>query len=262
VFVKVHKIHRINNLKICSLAGCQITQHRRPERKQLADKTIQNSLLALILAEDALWPALKLPRVKLQLGPMPSDPEGLATWCFFPVDALITLSSVNPQQSVPTFVGQHGCVLPPQVQVSAMQTRVMVSGQAYRMNWNELRADSKRHAMWLRYTLAATQGLIGQMAQWAFCVQHHTLEQRLASWLLHCIAQSSNAELNVEISNLPLAIRQLLVPLQPGMSQPGIFRHAHDWGVEIQEGCLRTTAPNLLRARACSCHQEMAKPKA
>jgi hypothetical protein len=233
----------------------------------LADKTIENSLLALILAEDALWPALKLPRVQLQLGPMPIDPKGLATWCFFPVDALITLSSVNPQQSVPTFLGQHGCVLPPQVQGSAMQTRVMVSGQAYRMNWEEVRADSKRHAMWLRYTLAATQGLIGQMAQWAFCVQHHTAEQRLASWLLHCIAQSSNAELNVEISSLPLAIRQLLVPLQPGMSQPGmsqpgIFRHAHDWGVEIQEGCLRTTAPNLLRARACSCHQEMAKPKA
>ena len=198
---------------------------------------------------------------------MPMDPEGLATWCFFPVDALITLSSVNPQQSVPTFVGQHGCVLPPQVQGSAMQTRVMVSGQAYRMNWEEVRADSKRHAMWLRYTLAATQGLIGQMAQWSYCVQHHTAEQRLASWLLHCIAQSSNAELNVEISSLPLAIRQLLVPLQPGMSQPGmsqpgIFRHAHDWGVEIQDGCLRTTAPNLLRARACSCHQEMAKPKA
>jgi hypothetical protein len=253
VFGKVHKIHRINNLKICSLAGCQITQHRRPERKQLADKTIENSLLALILAEDALWPALKLPRVQLQLGPMPSDPEGLATWCFFPVDALITLSSVNPQQSVPTFVGQHGCVLPPQVQGSAMQSRVMVSGQAYRMNWNELRADPRRHAMWLRYTLAATQGLIGQMAQWVFCVQHHTSEQRLASWLLHCIAQSSNAELNVDISSLPLAIRQLLVPLQPG-----IFRHAHDWGFEIQNGCLRTTAPSLLRAQACCCYQKMA----
>ncbi len=188
---------------------------------------------------------------------MPSDPEGLATWCFFPVDALITLSSVNPQQLVPTFVGQHGCVLPPQVQGSAMQTRVMVSGQAYRMNWNEVRADPKRHAMWLRYTLAATQGLIGQMAQWAFCMQHHTSEQRLASWLLHCIAQSSNPDLNVNISSLPLAIRQLLVPLQLGMSQT-----SHAWGFEIQEGCLRTTAPNLLRARACNCYQEMATPKA
>ena len=195
---------------------------------------------------------------------MPSDPTGLTSWIFFPVDALITLSSVNPQQSVPTFVGQHGCVLPPQVQGSAMQSRVMVSGQAYRMNWNELRADPRRHAMWLRYTLAATQGLIGQMAQWVFCVQHHTSQQRLASWLLHCIAQSSKAELKVDISSLPLAIQRLLAPLQHGISQHGIsqdhgiYQPSHDLGFQIKDGCLRTTDPSLLRAQACSCCQKMA----
>lgn len=188
---------------------------------------------------------------------MPIDPEGLATWCFFPVDALITLSSVNPQQSVPTFLGQHGCVLPPQVQGSAMQTRVMVSGQAYRMNWDEVRADSKRHAMWLRYTLAATQGLISQMAQWAFCVQHHTAEQRLASWLLHCWAQSPRAELDLPIQSLPLSIQQLLTQMQASTADM-----SHAWGFEIHQGRLQTSSPQGLMARACTCHQEMATPKA
>jgi hypothetical protein len=228
------------------------------ERKHLANQNIENSLLALMLADDALWPTFTLSRVQLQLGPMPNDPTGLASWVFFPVDALITLSPVNSPQAAGAIVGRHGCVLPPQVQGRSMQAHVMAAGQAYRLDWNAARDDPKRHVKWLRYSMAATQALIGQMAEWAFCVQHHTAQQRLASWLLHCIAQSSKAELKVDISSLPLAIRQLLAPLQHGVCQHGISQPSHDWGFEIQNGCLRTTAPSLLRAQACSCYQKMA----
>ena len=189
---------------------------------------------------------------------MPSDPTDLASWIFFPVDALITLSPVNSQQVAVAIVGQHGCVLPPQVQGTSMQARVMAAGQAYRMDWNAARDDPKRHAKWLRYSMAATQALIGQIAQWAFCVQHHTSQQRLASWLLHCIAQSSKAELKVDISSLPLAIQRLLAPLQHGVSQHGIYQPSHDLGFQIKDGCLRTTDPSLLIAQACSCCQKMA----
>ena len=243
----------------------------------MTNKKIENSLLALILADDVFWSELKLQRVQLQLGPIPSDSTCLASWVYFPVDALVTLSPVNSKHAEAVIVGRHGCVLPVQVQGSSMLARVMASGQAYCVDWNAVSEDPNRLAKWLRYSMTATQGLIGQMAQWSYCMQHHTTEQRLASWLLHCIAQSSNDELNVEISSLPLAIRQLLVLLQPGisqpgmsqpgisqpgMSQPGMSQTSHAWGLQIQDGCLRTTAPNLLRARACSCHQEMAVPKA
>jgi hypothetical protein len=223
----------------------------------LSTEKIENSKLALMLADDAVVPALKVARVDLQSGPIPCDQTGQAEWAHFPVDALITLGPEPSGKAVMAVLGRHGCVLPNQVDGRAMQAHVMAPGQAYRIDWALVCNDPKRHATWLRHTMAATHGLIGQMAQWAFCVQHHTAEQRLASWLLHCWAQSPRAELQLHIQSLPLSIQQLLTQIQGRTAQA-----SHAWGFEIHEGRLQIGAPQGLMARACPCHQQITTPNA
>ena len=209
-----------------------------------------------MLADDAVVPALKVQRIDLKPGPMPCDQTDQAEWAYFPVGALITLGSESSGKSAVAVVGRHGGVLPPQLNGRAMQTYVMAPGQAWRMDWAVIRNDPQRHATSLRHAMAATHELIGQMAQWSFCVQHHTSEQRLASWLLHCWAQSPKGELDLPIQSLPLSIQQLLTQMQGRTADT-----SHAWGFEIHQGRLQTSAPQGLMARACTCHQQMTTAK-
>ncbi|PUE61670.1 hypothetical protein B9Z45_04660 [Limnohabitans sp. 2KL-17] len=221
----------------------------------MADKTIENSLLALMLADDAVVPALNCEPVDLQTGPLPCDQADRAEWAYFPVDALITLGPEPLGQTALAVLGRHGCVLPHQLGGSSIQAHVMASGQAWRMDWAQIRKDPQRYTTWLRHAMAATQGLIGQMAQWSFCVQHHTAEQRLASWLLYCWAQSSRTRLDLHIQSLPLSIRHSLIQMQECATDT-----SHSWGFEMHEGWLQASVPQGLMARACSCHQQMTTP--
>ena len=141
----------------------------RLERTHLSKEEIENSLLSLMLGDDAFQPALKIKQVQLQPGPMVVDQRGVDSWAFFPVDALITVGAESPSLAAMALVGRHGCVLWPQAGDSAMHVHVMAPGRAYRVDWTAVRNDPTRYAKWLWHAAAATQGLIQQMAQWSFC---------------------------------------------------------------------------------------------
>lgn len=201
-----------------------------------------------MLAEGALQPDLKPVCVDLSTGPLASDSDASDRFVYFPVDALMTLGSENSADAILAVVGWHGCVAPGQVGRGAIQSHVMVPGRAYRVDWTPVAADPIRYASWLWHTTAATQSLIGQMAQWAFCLHHHTAEQHLASWLLHCVAQYPHANLDLNFHALPMSVRHLL--------EPSDAQNAS--GFDVHKGHLHITSPQRLAEQACSCHQKMA----
>lgn len=214
----------------------------------MSTEKIENSLLALMLADSALHPDLKPVCMALSTGPLVFDSSGSDRFIYFPVDALMTLGPANSSNAVLAVVGWHGCVASGQTESSAIQSHVMVPGHAYRLDWSVVAQDPTRYTAWLWHTTAATQSLIRQMAQWSFCVQHHTAEQHLASWLLQCVAQYPRANLNLNLRDLPVSIRQLLASSH-AQSTPGI---------EVRDGHVHITSPHRLAEQACSCHQKMA----
>lgn len=218
----------------------------------MSQEKIENSLLSVMLGDNAFQVALKVAQVQLQPGPVPTDPLGVASWAYFPVDALITVGSERSAQAAVALVGRHGGVFGPQDGDSAMHAQVMAPGMAYRVDWSAVRKKPTRYAQWLWHAAVATQGLIGQMAQWSFCVQHHTPTQRLASWLLHCWAQSSKVPFQLHLHAMPPAMRQCvpLSPLEAGHVQPN--------GFEVNEGFLTALVPHRLLEQACTCHQKIA----
>mgnify|MGYP007031426775 CR=1 FL=1 len=187
----------------------------------------------------------------LSTGPLVFDFSGSDRFIYFPVDALMTLGPANSSNAVLAVVGWHGCVASGQTESSAIQSHVMVPGRAYRLDWSVVAQDPARYTAWLWHTTAATQSLIRQMAQWSFCVQHHTPVQRLASWLLHCWAQSPQFQLQRHA--MPSAMRQCLEAL------PSEAFHAQSQSnLQAREEFLPAVVPQRLQALACTCHQKIA----
>jgi hypothetical protein len=210
---------------------------------------IENALLDAMLSDGALGDGVQLTRVNLQPGHMQQDH---GEWAYFPVDALMTWVPTHSKQGAVALVGHRGCVVLPPAPSAPVQVHVVSPGHAYRLDWAAVRQDPSRFAPWLWHTTAAAQSLIGQMAQWSFCAQHHSPSQRLASWLLHGLAQSPQHELLLNLQSLPLGVQDWL------RSSDAVDAQAiHDPGYIVKDGCLRTTVKAQLLAQACSCHASL-----
>lgn len=213
---------------------------------------MKNTLLSLMLADSGAVPALKVDCVPLPVGLLASESDFSV---YFPVDALITLgpAQVTPSaRGVVALVGQHGCVGPLQKGAARMQAHVMVAGHAYRVDWTPVRDDPARYAPWLWHQTAAMQRRVSQIAQWSFCVQHHTPMQSLSSWLLHCLAQHPHADLTLSLNALPQSIRQWV-----DLSQAGARLAPDALAFNVRDGCLRMPSAPDLAALACPCHAQM-----
>lgn len=227
----------------------------------LSMQKIENALLATMLGDGAAWEGVPLSRVNLPSGHLQQEP---GEWAYFPEDALISWVPTHAMPGAVALVGQRGCVLWPSAPSAHVQLHVVSPGHAYRLDWAAVRQDPSRFAPWLWHTTAAAQSLIAQMAQWSFCAQHHSPSQRLASWLLHGLAQSSKAELLLSEQSLPLGMQQWLRTSHAvsgagsdAVSEAVDAQANHDPGYILKDGCLRTTDKAQLLARACACHTSL-----
>ncbi len=227
----------------------------------LSNKKIENALLATMLGDGASWEGVHISRVNLPSGHLQQEP---GEWAYFPVDALISWVPTHAMPGAVALVGQRGCVLWPSAPSAHVQVHVVSPGHAYRLDWAAVRQDPSRFAPWLWHTTAAAQSLIAQMAQWSFCAQHHSPSQRLASWLLHGLAQSSKAELLLSEQSLPLGMQQWLRTshavsgaVSDAVSEAVDAQANHDPGYILKDGCLRTTDTAQLLAQACACHTSL-----
>ncbi len=214
-------------------------------------ENIENACLALMLASGAWVGDVSCTLVNLQPGPLLEETGDSGAWAYFPVDALISLVPVHSVGVAVALVGRQACVLLPPAEGATWQAHVVSPGRAYRLDWAVVREDPERFASWLWHAASAAQSLIGQMAQWSFCAQHHSPSQQLASWLLYGLAQSPKTELTLSLAGLPPGIQTWLsTSAEPAVSDSR--------GFVVDEGCLRTSRNPQLAAQACSCHARMA----
>ncbi len=218
----------------------------------LSMEKIENALLATMLSDRARGDDVQVMRLNLPSGPLQ---EEHGEWVYFPVDALISWVPTHSMQAAVALVGHRGCVLLPSAQSGPVQVHVVSPGHVYRLDWTLVRQNPSRFASWLWRTTSAAQSLIGQLAQWSFCAQHHSPSQRLASWLLHGLAQSPKPELLLRLQSLPRGMQDWL------NSSDAVGAQAiKDQGYIVKDGCLRTTNPLQLLNQACTCHASMPHP--
>lgn len=178
---------------------------------------------------------------------------------YFPTGGLI--STVTPAETCPgievDLVGREGMVgisLLMGVAESSLHHIVHGAGGALRISTAGFRRELKRSRA-LRSTLSRYACVnLYQLAQIAACIRFHTVEQRLARWLLMAYDRSPTA---------PLRATHLFLAIALGVRRPGITSAA----VALQQaGLIHYSRGGItildragLQARACGCYAAAGK---
>jgi hypothetical protein len=200
-----------------------------------------------------------LERVVVTPGPWPTrgevDDEGHVN---FLESGLIGLFwPAQPLSSVGmALLGRNACWSSGGRAISPLQTRVLQAGHATRIRWSVLQAQPQRYAPWLLQTAEASQQLVNQIAQMAFCAANHNFLQRTSSMLLmmqqnqHCQAEISVTDLAHCLSCSEGQVQGAAQTLQAH----GALMLQLDGPVGPK---LHSLQPPLLGSLACSCHLQL-----
>jgi hypothetical protein len=137
--------------------------------------------------------------------------------------------------------------------ISPVQTRVLQAGHVQRIRWSVLQAQPQRYAPWLLQTAEASQQLMHQIAQMAFCAANHNFLQRTSSMLLmmkhnlHDPEEISVTDLAHGLTCSEAQVRDAVQTLQAR----GALMLQLDGPVGPK---LHSLQPRLLASLACSCH--------
>ena len=204
---------------------------------------------------------MRFERLSVLPGPWSIEATDEDDWVYFPEDALIGLASPAAQSAAARMavVGCQSCWMPSYWKSMPLQAHVLVGGTVQRTPWSAMQNEPHRHAPWLWHAAVASQRLIRQMAQMAFCAQHHTLVQSLATWFLVCLHQAARPELDLRWPDLmrwrDVPQAQLLQALSTLEA-----RGALQWSGSDQ-GVVRIQAVPELSLMACSCHVPVTTPR-
>lgn len=176
-------------------------------------------------------------------------------YVFFPVDAVVSMvRTLRNGKSVDVgVVGSEGMV-GIDVFVDAKNQLddavVQSAGNVYRMNAEELRRQFNPGGGLQKYLLRFTNAFLSQVAQNALCNRFHTLDGRLARWLLMIHDRSPfpdivgapgsiSRALGVEDSDVEVVLAKLV-------AARGIRQRRHS---------ITVTGPDALEVSACECYE-------
>ena len=146
---------------------------------------ILNTLSESQLAQ--LLPRLKI--VELELGHVLYEPEQTIDYVYFPTAGIISLLAAFEDGATVEagVIGTEGMLGTPVVlgaESTPHQALVQASGKAMRMTERGLTGEVENDGSLLKSMLRYTNVMFIQVAQTAACNGLHTIEQRLARWLL------------------------------------------------------------------------------
>ena len=135
---------------------------------------------------------------------------------------------------------------------AAHQALVQMNGRALRMKTEDARDAFRRHGQFQRGLLRYTRALLAMTAQTAACNALHTIEERLARWLLLCRQRSGSDVLPLThemLSNM-LGVRRSGVTVAAGILQrAGLIRYSRK-DIVILDG-------EGLESASCECFRSM-----
>jgi len=159
--------------------------------------------------------ATKLHPVPLELGDILYEPEQRIEHVYFPTSGVISLLAAFQDGSTVEagLLGREGMLGTSVVlgaETTPHQALVQANGHALRMTARDLRAELQNDGLMLDSLLRYTHALFTQVAQTAACNRAHTLEQRLARWLLltHDRVQQNEFAMTQDFLSRMLGVRR------------------------------------------------------
>lgn len=213
-----------------------------------------NKLLAALPEDDYQRLVPHLEKVSLTKGQVIYEVGETIEKVYFPTQGVISLVSIteNGATSEIGLIGYEGMVgLPVFLGGESTNNRaiVQIAGDALMMNAQTLKTEFNRAEGLQKRLLPYAQALLTQVSQTAVCNGFHTIEQRLARWLLlvRDCSQTNELPLTQELIATMVGIRRSGVTVAAGMlSKAGI--------ISYKRGLITILDQQALEALACECY--------
>lgn len=191
-----------------------------------------NRLLATLTREEYERLAPNLKRVSLQRGEIVYKAGDAVRFVYFVGSGMLSLFSTTEEGETieVAMIGREGVTgVPSALSINRMPYGVIVraQGDAMQMHAGVLRDEFDRGGNLRRLLLDYTHALFTQVAQSAVCNRFHTLEQRLARWLLltRDEVQRTTFDLTHEFISQMLGTQRTLVTAAAGaLHEAGLIR--------------------------------------
>ena len=221
------------------------------------DSARANRILGALPMADYMPLASQLEPVRLQAGQVIEAAGAASAHVHFPVSCAVTLVSAtrDGEMSELALIGREGLVGMPALlgnTGTALQSVVLRPGLAYRLPSAQFSQVLQRSAAMQAMALRYVQSLMVQMAQGVVCSLHHSVLQRLSSWLL--------VHQTVTTSDQVLATHETIAHML-GVRRESITQAA---GLLQGAGCISTSRGRItihdaqvLRAHVCDCFDQI-----
>lgn len=215
---------------------------------------LQNRLLANLPRQDVQRLARHLERVPLSLRQVLYEPGNSMRHVYFPESGVISLLTIVDQNKAAevAVVGREGVIggsTTLGINTSQVRALVQAEGTALRIEASHLRKELGSNNHWFRELFRFTNSLLGQASQTAACNRFHTVEARLARWLLATRdrVNSRQFQLTQEFLSVMLGVRRV------GITAAAINLQKQKL-ITYSRGNMQILDPAKLEAAACSCY--------
>jgi CRP-like cAMP-binding protein len=217
---------------------------------------MDNLLLAHLPGEVRERIAPRLKRVSLQRREVLNRPGAELRHIYFPVSCLIsiTLTTREGQTAEVGMAGLRGMVgvnaLMGAGETTQTEYIVQVAGDAVRAEAGPLREEFDRGEELRHVMLRHTQAMIAYLSQNSLCHQFHSLEERLARWLLEARDRlgSGHIPLTHEFLSVMLGVRR------PGVTEAAV-RLKESGLISYKRGDIHILNDEGLEEVACECYR-------
>ncbi|MDP1537708.1 MAG: Crp/Fnr family transcriptional regulator [Burkholderiales bacterium] len=222
--------------------------------QRAARPEVKNRLLAALPQQDYQRLIRHLEPVSLALGQVLYEPGSPIRHVYFPENGVISLLAVvGPDKAAEVaVVGSEGVVGSSAIlglNVSQLRAVVQGEGTALRIESSRLRKELGTHGEWFRELFRFTNALMSQAAQTAACNRFHTVEARLARWLLATRDRTNSRHLH---------LTQKFLSIMLGVRRVGITGAAMNLQklklITYSRGNIQILDSVRLEAAACSCY--------
>lgn len=198
-------------------------------------------------------------RVRLASGKILFEAGGNVTDAYFPLSGMVSLVSVTPEgRSVEVaVVGSEGMIGLPAVLGdggSPYQAMAQLQSEAVSVKARALRAEFERGGRLRELLHGHALTLLTQVTHSASCHRFHTVEQRLARWLLTTRdrAGADRFRLTQEFLSFMLGVpRTSVTSLAADMQREGLITYSY--------GSITVLDPPRLEAASCECYRVVAR---
>jgi CRP-like cAMP-binding protein len=220
----------------------------------IEQSNIRNGLLAALPPDDFALLAGSLKPVTLEFKRVLYAP-------YQPIESVYFIESGSASMLVPIddgdfaevgLVGREGLVgLPVILGVDSSTTEplIQMQGVALRMQAAALQEAFDRSAALRRLLLRYTQAFYNQVTQTAACNSNHTLDERLARWLLmvHDRAEGDTFPMTQEFMSMMLGVRRAGVSVTASVLQKA-------GAISYNHGSMTVANRSILKGAACECY--------